>query len=49
MTRVGRVFDPEPKARDLYDALYRRVYLRLYDQLKPLYKEIRAITGYPAQ
>ena len=49
MTRVGRIFDPDPQARDLYDNLYRRVYLKLYDRLKPLYKEIRDITGYPAQ
>jgi len=48
MTRVGRIFDPDPQARDLYDNLYRRVYLKLYDRLKPLYKEIREITGYPA-
>jgi sugar (pentulose or hexulose) kinase len=48
MTRVGRIFDPDPQARGLYDNLYRRVYLKLYDRLKPLYKEIRDITGYPA-
>jgi sugar (pentulose or hexulose) kinase len=47
MTRVGRVFDPNPQTHALYDALYRRVYLKLYDRLKPLYKEIREITGYP--
>ena len=29
-------------------ALYREVYLRMYRQLKPLYRRIRAITGYPA-
>lgn len=48
MTRVGRVFDPDPKTHELYEHLYRRVYLKLYDRLKPLYKEIREITGYPA-
>jgi sugar (pentulose or hexulose) kinase len=47
MTRVGRVFDPDPQTHALYDALYRRVYLKLYERLKPLYKEIREITGYP--
>ena len=49
MTHVGRVFDPDPQTHDLYDNLYRRVYLKLYDRLKPLYKEIREITGYPAR
>ena len=47
MTRVGRVFDPNSETHALYDALYRRVYLKLYERLKPLYKEIREITGYP--
>jgi sugar (pentulose or hexulose) kinase len=47
MTRVGRVFDPNPQTHALYEALYRRVYLKLYEKLKPLYKEIREITGYP--
>jgi sugar (pentulose or hexulose) kinase len=48
MTRIGRVFDSDPQTHDLYEKLYRRVYLKLYDRLKPLYKEIREITGYPA-
>ena len=45
MTRVGRVFNPQPTTHQLYDQLYRRVYLKLYDRLKPLYKEIRAISN----
>jgi len=48
MTRIGRVFDQDPQTHDLYEKLYRRVYRKLYDRLKPLYKEIREITGYPA-
>lgn len=48
MTRVGRVFDPEPGASAVYEELYQRVYRKMYDRLKPLYEEIRAITGYPA-
>ena len=48
MTRVDRVFEPQQRDRETYDALYRRVYLKMYDRLKPLYEEIRAITGYPA-
>ena len=47
MTRIGRVFDPDPSTRELYDQLYHRVYKRMYKRLKPLYEEIRSITGYP--
>lgn len=47
MTRVSRVFEPNPANRDLYDGLYRRVYKQMYERLRPLYEEIRAITGYP--
>jgi sugar (pentulose or hexulose) kinase len=49
MTHLGEVFDPNPEASAVYDALYRRVYLKMYDRLKPLYEEIRSITGYPHQ
>ena len=48
MTRVGQVFQPNPEAQRIYDQLYREVYLRMYKQLRPLYKKIRQITGYPA-
>lgn len=48
MTRVGQSFDPNPEAVRIYDALYERVYQRMYKQLKPLYQDIRKITGYPA-
>jgi sugar (pentulose or hexulose) kinase len=47
MTRVGRVFEPEPRAREIYDALYTGVYKRMYGRLRPLYEEIRRVTGYP--
>jgi sugar (pentulose or hexulose) kinase len=49
MTRLGSVFEPNPDAHAIYDALYRKVYKRMYDRLKPLYEEIREITGYPAR
>jgi sugar (pentulose or hexulose) kinase len=49
MTHLGTVFDPVPANRRLYDQLYHRVYRRMYQQLKPLYSEIRAITGYPTE
>ncbi|WP_252271484.1 FGGY-family carbohydrate kinase [Pseudomonas subflava] len=48
MTRVGKVFQPNPQAVAVYERLYREVYLRMYRQLKPLYGSIREITGYPA-
>ena len=47
MTRVGRVFQPEPQHVRIYDQLYRKVYCRMYRRLQPLYREIREITGYP--
>ncbi|MCY1179330.1 hypothetical protein D9M73_197240 [compost metagenome] len=48
MTRVGAVFMPQPEAQQIYERLYKEVYLRMYRQLKPLYQSIRKITGYPA-
>jgi sugar (pentulose or hexulose) kinase len=47
MTRIGDVFEPSPHTRDIYDGLYHRVYKRMYERLRPLYEEIRQITGYP--
>jgi sugar (pentulose or hexulose) kinase len=48
MTRVADVFEPIPANRDLYRALFERVYCKLYRRLKPIYNHIRDITGYPA-
>ncbi|MDT4886985.1 hypothetical protein FQZ97_1233960 [compost metagenome] len=48
MTRVGKVFQPDPQAQRTYDRLYREVYQGMYKQLRPLYRKIREITGYPA-
>ena len=47
MARPGRTCAPEPGAVCLHDALYREVYAPLYGRLAPLYRRIRAITGYP--
>lgn len=47
MTRVGRRFEPQGPAADLYQRLYKEVYTQMYPRLKPLYKSIREITGYP--
>ncbi len=48
MTRVGQTFQPDPTHAATYDRLYRRVYCRMYERLRPLYQDIRDITGYPA-
>jgi sugar (pentulose or hexulose) kinase len=48
MTRVGDVFEPDPEATRKYDRLYKEVYLKMYQQLQPLYRSIRDITGYPS-
>ena len=47
MTRIGRVFEPDPQTHDIYEGLYHGVYKRMYKQLKPLYEAIRKTTGYP--
>ena len=47
MTHVGDVYEPDLKKHQLYDALYHDVYKKMYKRLKPLYKRIREITGYP--
>jgi sugar (pentulose or hexulose) kinase len=47
MTRLGDVFEPDPQRVKIYDELYQRVYQQMYRRLKPLYEEIREITGHP--
>jgi sugar (pentulose or hexulose) kinase len=47
MTHVGETYEPIPENHRIYDELYNRVYSKMYDRLKPLYDEIRDITGYP--
>jgi sugar (pentulose or hexulose) kinase len=49
MTRVAETRDPDASAHGVYEDLYRSVYLKLYERLKPLYGEIRRITGYPPE
>jgi sugar (pentulose or hexulose) kinase len=48
MTRVSKVFYPQPNAQRQYDRLYREVYKKMYARLRPLYRSIRDITGYPS-
>jgi sugar (pentulose or hexulose) kinase len=47
MAHRGDSFEPNQANHDIYDALYRRVYKQMYKRLRPLYEEIREITGYP--
>lgn len=47
MTHTGATFEPIAENHKIYDELYNKVYLRMYDRLKPLYDDIRSITGYP--
>lgn len=47
MTRTGATFEPIQENHKIYDELYNKVYLKMYSRLKPLYDEIRSITGYP--
>lgn len=49
MTRVGKTVEPDLNNINIYDDLYRKVYLPMYKRLKPLYDEIRSITGYPSK
>jgi len=47
MTRVSRTFLPRPEVQEIYAGLYRHVYRQMYRRLRPLYEQIRRITGYP--
>lgn len=47
MCHTGDVFEPIKNDHDLYNELYRRVYKKIHQQLKPLYEQLRKITGYP--
>jgi sugar (pentulose or hexulose) kinase len=43
MTRLGETFEPEPRAQQIYDDLYRNVYLKMYSRLQPLYEALYEI------
>jgi len=47
MTRIERTFLPNPSNVQLYNQLYQQVYRKMYRQLKPIYQNIKKITGYP--
>lgn len=47
MVHIGGAREPDPAAHARYDELYQHVYRPMYERLRPLYREIRRITGYP--
>lgn len=47
MCHTGDVFEPNQEHHLLYNELYNRVYKKFYGRLKPLYKELQQITGFP--
>ncbi len=47
MTRIEQSFLPNQANVQLYNKLYQQVYRKMYKQLKPIYQDIKKITGYP--
>ncbi len=47
MTHILDVFEPNMNTHELYEAIYHDVYKKMYKKLKPFYKKIQKITGYP--
>jgi len=47
MAVPGKRFMPNPGHVKMYEALYTRVYKKMYPALSSLYRQIRTITGYP--
>jgi len=47
MTRIEQTFTPAAENVRLYHKLYNQVYRKMYRQLKPIYQQIKKITGYP--
>ena len=47
MTRIRDYFEPIAENSKIYNELFENVYMKMYKKLKPLYKDILDITGYP--
>lgn len=47
MTHAGKSFEPQLEHHRVYDALYKNVYRKMYSGLRPTYRAIKSITGYP--
>ncbi|MBU2704361.1 FGGY-family carbohydrate kinase [Zooshikella marina] len=48
MTRCDKTFLPHTENVKLYNALYGKVYKKMFGRLRPLYKNIQQITSYPS-
>ncbi len=48
MVRYRDRFEPQPEQVAIYEQLFQQVYRKLYGQLRPSYRAIRRITGYPS-
>ena len=48
MSRTGAIFKPVDTHHETYNRLYDDVYCKLYEQLRPSYRALQDITGYPA-
>jgi sugar (pentulose or hexulose) kinase len=47
MVTYDVIFEPDQLNVSLYRKLYENVYLKIFESLRPLYRQIRAITSYP--
>ncbi len=47
MVNYEKTFFPDKKHAQIYNSLYKEVYLKMFKNLEPLYKKIREITKYP--
>ncbi len=47
MVHYDTEFKPAPDNVEIYSKLYKQVYQKVYKSLRPLYKNIQEITGYP--
>ena len=47
MVHVQKIFEPVTDNVKIYKEMYSKVYSKMYKVLKPLYSQIREITGYP--
>jgi len=47
MTKIDDTFMPIQENVQLYEVLFQNVYKKMYQQLKPIYQQIKKITGYP--
>jgi sugar (pentulose or hexulose) kinase len=47
MVQYDKLFEPNPENAKIYKELFQNVYQKIYHSLKPVYENIRDITGYP--